>query len=140
MRRIGLAVVLVASLDVTPAVVPAQRVAEIGVLVVGTETLNINYNRTSQPLREALREFGWIDGENITLKPRFADLNTQRLESLAQDLVRQKVDVIVAHGTPAAQAARRVTTSIPIVRPLPGMRSAPDSSRTSPDPRPTSPG
>ena len=98
-----------------PLAAEAQRVPEVGVLVFGTESLNINYSRTAQPLREALRGFGWIDGENLTLKPRFADLNEDRLASLAQELVRQKVDIIVALGTGSTQAARRATTSIPIV-------------------------
>jgi ABC-type uncharacterized transport system substrate-binding protein len=112
MRLIGLAVVLTLSIILAP-LAEAQRVPEVGVLVFGTESLNINYSRTAQPLREALRSFGWIDGENITLKPRFADLNEDRLASLAQELVQQKVDIIVALGTAPTQAARRATTSIP---------------------------
>ena len=98
-----------------PLVAEAQRVPEVGVLVFGTESLNINVNRGGEPLREALRGFGWMDGQNILLKLRFADLNEARLAVLAEDLVQQKVDVIVAVGTQSTQAARRATTSIPIV-------------------------
>src|SRR5262245_55714553 len=114
MRAVGLAVVLTLGLMLVP-LAEAQQVPEVGVLVFGTGSLNININRVGEPLREALRSFGWNDGHNITLKLRFADLNEERLAALAQELVQQKVDVIVAVGTQATQAARRATTSIPIV-------------------------
>src|SRR5213594_2053200 len=90
---------------VPPLASEAQRVPEVGVLVFGTESPNINFNRRVQPLSEALRSFGWINGQNITLKPRFADLNEERLASLAQELVQQEVDIIVAMGTPPTEAA-----------------------------------
>jgi putative ABC transport system substrate-binding protein len=66
-------------------------------------------------LREGLRSFGWIDGQNIALKPRFADLSESRLAELARGLVRDKVDVIVGVGTPATRAAQAATGRIPIV-------------------------
>jgi putative ABC transport system substrate-binding protein len=88
---------------------------EVGVLVFGTERLSLNGEQGMRALREALRGFGWIDGQSITLKPRFADLNAERLTALAQELVHEKVDVIVAMGTPPTAAALRATTSIPIV-------------------------
>ncbi len=113
MRRIGLAVIL--TLSLLPALAEAQRMPEVGVLVFGTERLSLNGERGMHALREALRGFGWIDGQNITLKPRFADLNAERLTALAQELVHEKVDVIVAMGTPPTAAALRATTSIPIV-------------------------
>jgi putative ABC transport system substrate-binding protein len=115
MRRIGLAVVLAISLILAPLAAEGQRVPEVGVLVFGSESLNINIDRGGQPLSEALRSFGWIDGQNITLKLRFADLSEERLAALAKELVQQNVDLIVAVGTPATQAARSATTNIPIV-------------------------
>ena len=114
MRLIGLAVILALSLMIVP-LTEAQRVPEVGVLVFGTESLNINIDRTGEPLREALRSLGWDNGQNLTLKVRFADLKEERLAALARELVQQKVDVIVAVGTQATQAARRATTNIPIV-------------------------
>jgi putative ABC transport system substrate-binding protein len=98
-----------------PLAAEAQRVPEVGVLVFGTEKLNINVTAGIQPLRDALHSLGWIDGQNITLKVRFADLNEDRLNVLAREFVRQNVDVIVAVGTPPTDAARHATTSIPIV-------------------------
>jgi hypothetical protein len=66
-----------------PLAPEAQRVPEVGVLVFGTERLNINVTAGVQPLRDALRGLGWIDGQSITLKVRFADLNEERLGVLA---------------------------------------------------------
>jgi len=105
MRRIGLGVVFALSLMLAPPASEAQRVPEVGVLVFGTGSLNININRVGEPLREALRSFGWNEGHNITLKLRFADLNEERLAALAQELVQQKVDV--------AGAARPTRTQAP---------------------------
>jgi putative ABC transport system substrate-binding protein len=71
------------------------------------------------PLRDAfiggLREAGWIAGRNVTIEYRHAAGDPARLSKLAQDLVALKVDVIVAAGTQAIQAASRATTAIPIV-------------------------
>ena len=62
-----------------------------------------------------LRELGYREGENIAFEFRSADGNLARLRALADDLVRLKVDIIVAALTPAATAARQATTEIPIV-------------------------
>ena len=64
---------------------------------------------------EEVRRLGWIEGKNITIEYRFAEGNNDRLAELAADLVRLKVDVIVATQTSAALAAKRATTTIPIV-------------------------
>ena len=65
--------------------------------------------------RQELSKLGWIEGKNITIEYRFAEQKTERLPELAADLVRLKVDLIVAAGTPAALAAKKATTTIPIV-------------------------
>jgi putative ABC transport system substrate-binding protein len=62
-----------------------------------------------------LRELGWVEGQNIVIDYRFADGRFDRLPELAVDLVRLKVDIIVAQPTPAALAAKNATGSIPIV-------------------------
>jgi hypothetical protein len=80
MRLIGLAVVLAVSLALAP-LAEAQRVPEVGVLVLGTERLSFTAERGLHELRDALRGFGWIDGQSITLKPRFADLSAERWDS-----------------------------------------------------------
>jgi putative ABC transport system substrate-binding protein len=65
--------------------------------------------------RQELRKLGWIEGKNIVMEYRFAEQKLERLPELAADLVRLKFDLIVVVGTPAALAAKRVTTTIPIV-------------------------
>ena len=68
-----------------------------------------------EAFRQELSKLGWIEGKNITIEYRFAEQKTERLPELAADLVRLKVDLIVATGGPPALAAKRATTTIPIV-------------------------
>lgn len=68
--------------------------------------------------RNGLRDLGYVDGRNIRIEYRFAGGQNERLADLAADLVRLKVDVIVAGGTQAVDAARRATSTIPIVFPV----------------------
>jgi putative tryptophan/tyrosine transport system substrate-binding protein len=65
--------------------------------------------------RKGLREYGYVEGQNITFELRPADDKLDRLRALADELVRLKVDIIVAAATPAITAARQATTEIPIV-------------------------
>jgi len=65
--------------------------------------------------RQELSKLGWLEGKNITIEFRFAELKNERLPELAADLVRLKVDLIVVTSTQEALAAKRATTSIPIV-------------------------
>ena len=64
---------------------------------------------------QGLRDSGYIDGQNVTVKPRWAEDNTERLPELAAELVGLKVDLMVATGTATVLAAKASTTSIPIV-------------------------
>lgn len=65
--------------------------------------------------RRGLKEAGFVEGSNVVIEYRFADGQYDRLPAQATELVRRAVDVIVASGPPAANAARVATTSIPIV-------------------------
>jgi len=65
--------------------------------------------------RQELSKLGWFEGKKITIEDRFAEGKNDRLPELAADLVRQKVDLIVVSGGPAALAAKGATTTIPIV-------------------------
>jgi putative ABC transport system substrate-binding protein len=62
-----------------------------------------------------LRELGYAEGQNIAIESRFAEGKWDQLPSLAAELVRLKVDVIVTYTTPATQAAKQATGTIPIV-------------------------
>src|SRR6266545_5830136 len=65
--------------------------------------------------RQELNKLGWIEGKNITVEYRFAEQKPERLPELAVDLVRLKVDLIVVTSGPPALAAKKATTTIPIV-------------------------
>src|SRR5215467_6946758 len=66
-------------------------------------------------LFDALAELGWIEGKNVVFERRYAENRLERLPELAAELVRLNVDVIVAIGTPGPLAAKRATSTIPIV-------------------------
>ena len=66
-------------------------------------------------LRQELSKLGWIEGKNITIEYRYAEQKLERLPELAAELVRLKVDLIVASGGPAPLAAKKTTSTIPIV-------------------------
>jgi ABC-type uncharacterized transport system substrate-binding protein len=65
--------------------------------------------------RQEMHKLGWIEGKNIAFEYRFAEQKTERLPELAADLVRLKVDLIVATTTPSTLAAKSATATIPIV-------------------------
>ena len=85
-----------------------QRAPRIGVLLFsGPEQMG--------PFRDAIRDLGYVEGRNIQFEVRSAEGKVDRLPELAAELVRNKVDVIVASLTPAVTAAKNATRDIPIV-------------------------
>ena len=87
------------------------RVPVVGVLVAGRPDPGL----AIRLFREGLRDQGYVEGRNIRIEVRSAEGNIERLPELAAELVRQKVDIIVAWMTPVVLAAKRATTEIPIV-------------------------
>jgi putative ABC transport system substrate-binding protein len=88
------------------------RILKLGILFVGTEASSENYFRA---FFEALSAEGFAQGGNLEVVGRFANGRIDRLDALAAELVAARVDVIYAPPTPAALAARKSTTAIPIV-------------------------
>jgi putative ABC transport system substrate-binding protein len=71
--------------------------------------------RNLEAFREGLRQLGYVEGKNIIIEYRYADGRLERLPALAEELVRLKVDIIVADSSGSARAAKKVTTTIPVV-------------------------
>ncbi len=85
---------------------------KIGVLVSSTQAIN---RARDEALRQGLLDLGYEEGKNIVMEYRYGEGKTERLSQLARELVDQKVDVIVVAGTSVALAAKKATSTIPIV-------------------------
>jgi len=90
----------------------AAKVPRIGFLSV---TDPASAAAVLEPFRQGLRERGYVEGQTIVLEERWAEGTLDRLPNLVTELVQLKVDLIVAVGAPAAQAAQQATRMIPIV-------------------------
>jgi putative ABC transport system substrate-binding protein len=91
---------------------PATKVRRIGWLVTGTPT---SYRLSLAAFLDGLKALGYVEGQNISIEYRWAEGNVARLPKLANELVEQKVDVILAGGSIGAEAAKHATSGIPIV-------------------------
>lgn len=94
-------------------VAQAQQVAKI--YRIGFLSLRAGPAAADEAFVQGLRDLGYEIGHDIIIEYRWADNDSARLRPLAEDLVRRKVDVIVASATPAIRAAMGATTTIPIV-------------------------
>ena len=86
---------------------PTGKTWRIGFLVEGRAPF-------AQTLLDAMRGFGWVEGQNVKIEARYAD-KADELPALAAELVRLKVDLLVTGGTLPTRAAKEATTTIPIV-------------------------
>src|SRR5215471_301470 len=115
MRRREFITLLGSAAVAWPLAVHAQQpttVPRVGYLSDESSSLGF---ASFEPLAQRLRELGYLEGRTIVFEHRYAEGKTEALSDLAADLVRLKVDVIVAVGTPAARAAKNATEMIPIV-------------------------
>jgi putative ABC transport system substrate-binding protein len=88
------------------------KVYRIGIL----EAIPVAQNTANlDALRKGLRDLGYVEGRNLVIDYRSADGRAERFPELAAELVRLKVDLIVTRGTPATNAAKRATETIPVV-------------------------
>ena len=86
--------------------------ARIGWLVTGSFT---SYRFSLAAFLDGLKASGYVEGQNISIEYRWSEGNVARLPKLANELVEQKVDVILAGGSLGAEAAKHATSQIPIV-------------------------
>src|SRR5262250_2780765 len=119
LRKTALGSILFAgALLVAAVTVEAQqplKIPRIGILPPGPIAERVHL---WEAFRQGLRELGYVEGQNITFAFPSAEVTLERLPHLAAELISLKVDVIVAAGTPAVQAAKEATKTIPIVTPI----------------------
>lgn len=114
---------MVACAVLAPLAVRAQttKIYRIGLL----ESIPAAQNAANlDALRQGLRERGYVEGRNLIIEYRSADGRTERFPALAAELANLKVDLIIARGTPATNAAKNVTASIPVLMATMGDPSA----------------
>jgi ABC-type uncharacterized transport system substrate-binding protein len=116
MTALVLIIMLTLGVLIAPFAIEAQqppKVPRIGVLM---PALNPERTRNLEAFRDALRDLGWVEGQNLAMEYRFAEHGLEQFSELAADLVRLKVDVlVVGGGAPAVHAAKEATSTIPIV-------------------------
>ncbi len=108
-------VLALAALGLAPVTTHAQqagRVYRIGYLSTPTRK---SVERVLESFLAALRKLGWVEGKNLLIEYRWADGSIERLPGLAAELVKLKVDLIVAPAETAARAAKNATGSIPVL-------------------------
>lgn len=91
-----------------------RKVWRVGFFYYGSRKSALDAGRY-QAFIGGMRELGYAEGKNLQIEARFADGAQERIEPLAAELIKLKVDVILATGTPALQVLQRTTTSIPVV-------------------------
>jgi putative tryptophan/tyrosine transport system substrate-binding protein len=104
--------VLVFSLCVSAQAQQPKKVPRIGYLAPATRSANL---ARIEAFRLGLRELGYVEEKNIVIEYRYAEGNLDRLPSLAGELVRLAVDIIVTGGDRSTRAAKEATSTIPIV-------------------------
>jgi putative tryptophan/tyrosine transport system substrate-binding protein len=97
--------------------VPAQaqqpkKVLRIGYLSSGSPSTNLG---DLQAFLQGLRELGYVEGKNVLIEYKWAEGKFERTPEMAEELVRLKVDIIIAPNSAIARAAKKATTTIPIV-------------------------
>jgi ABC-type uncharacterized transport system substrate-binding protein len=114
-KRAASSILVVVMLLAVATIAEAQqpkKIPRIGVLAAQSPSSS---SYRVEAFRKCLIELGYTEGKNIAIEYRYADGRLERLPDLAAEVIRLKVDAILALGTPAALAAKQATTTIPIV-------------------------
>jgi putative tryptophan/tyrosine transport system substrate-binding protein len=90
----------------------AYKVYRLGILAITSD-----FRRTWDGLFQGLRDHGYVEGQNLIIERRYSEGRTERWPEVAAELVGLRVDAIVVDTTPAALAAKKVTSTIPIIIP-----------------------
>jgi putative ABC transport system substrate-binding protein len=98
-----------------PVVAWAQQSSVPVIGYLSAQSADDDFKNFTTPFLQGLQETGYVVGQNVEIEFRWAENEYDRLPALAADLVRRRVGVIVASGTPPAVAAKGATTTIPIV-------------------------
>jgi len=95
------------------------KVPRIGFLAISSAS-NSETALRHEAFRQGLRELGYVEGKNINVEYRYADGKLERLPEIAEELVRLKVDILVASNATAARAGKKSTATIPIIMAVSG--------------------
>src|SRR5262244_2215574 len=115
-RYLGIVVAALGLLLTAPLAADAQQAGKVPRIGFLSLTSPSDRPPLLDAFRQGLREVGWVEGQNIVIDYRYAEGRVDRLPDLAAELVRLKVDLIVASaGTQVATAAKNATETIPIV-------------------------
>src|SRR6266436_2171041 len=104
--------VLILALGLSVGAQQRKKIPRIGLLTGGSSSAFAN---SLEVFWQGLHKLGYVEGQNIVIESRFSEGKLDRLPDLVAELVRLKVDVIVAASTPGILAAKNATSTIPII-------------------------
>jgi putative ABC transport system substrate-binding protein len=113
-RRREFIALLAGAAAASPCVASAQTNRRLGLLFATSEQAAKTRGQLEAVI-QGLKEYGWVEGRNITFAYRFADGKDEALPKLAAELVQSRMDAILTDSTPATQAAKDATRAVPIV-------------------------
>jgi putative ABC transport system substrate-binding protein len=115
LRSVRAILSLAAGLLLAPLDAESQRAPEVARIGYLSPLAAVSDAANREAFRQGLRALGYVEGQNALIEARHADGNLERLSELAAEIVRLKVDVIVAATTPAVRAVQQATPTIPVV-------------------------
>jgi len=115
MRLIGLAVILTVGLTLAPLAAEAQQAEKVWRVGYLSSSSAERERTRFAAFQQGLRELGYLEGKSISIEQRYAGGEFERLPELAAELARLKIDIFVIAGAPAAHAAKKASSVIPIV-------------------------